>query len=136
MTKIDFQNLRSKKIWDFFLRKTNNFSELRNFRWKNIFQKKSKFSIFRKIFWKIFFHRKFRSSEKLFFSTKKYQFFFDLKFWKSIFVMKKWIFFFRNFLFERYGCVDSISDLYAVKRCLLQEGSAGECEKLGNLSSS
>ena len=40
------------------------------------------------------------------------------------------------FLFERYGCVDSISGLYAVKRCLHQEGTAGECEKLGNLSSS
>ena len=39
-------------------------------------------------------------------------------------------------LFERYGCVDSISGLYAVKRCPLQEPTAGECEKLGNLSSS
>ena len=40
------------------------------------------------------------------------------------------------FLFERYGCVDSISGIYAVKRCPLQAGCAGECEKLGNLSSS
>ena len=49
--------------------------------------------------------------------------------------MKKLIFFFMKIvLFERYGCVDSISGLYAVKRCHLQEGIAGECEKLGNVA--
>ena len=134
---------KNQKFWKMFIENQYNIFE------KNL-NKMKHFPIFShcfEIFVLIFNEFFFKNSQKIYFPgtfpnfffignfevpiffEEKILFFFDLKFWKSI---SLW----NIFLFERYGCVDSISGLYAVKRCHLQEETAGECEKQGNLSSS
>ena len=89
-TKIDFQNSRSKKCWDFFLRKKNNFSEHRNFRWKNIFQKNfRKIRFFEKFSEKYFFIGNFEVPKIYIFFEEKISIFFRSRILKIDFSYEK-----------------------------------------------
>ena len=135
MTKIDFQNLKSKIFEIFFPRKKILFRNFEMFDEKIFFGKVFEKSKISKILPKNIVSSKISKFRGGF--EEKISNIFRSQILKIDFRHEKInIFFYDFFLFERYGCVDSISGLYAVKRCHLQKGIAGECEKLGNLSSS
>ena len=135
MTKIDFQNLKSKKFGNFsgqkiekskfpFFKLTfrRKFFREKN-RLKNIFrpnfflEKKSSKSQFKK--WKFWFFD---------FLSGKFSKIFRSQILKINFRHEKLIFFVQIFFSSRYGCVDSISGLYACKQSLWLDWLEHRCE--------